>query len=176
MTGSLTGCRALVVDVSDGTGAAVVRRLAAEGARVAFSGADAGRSARLVQRVRGFGREVEHLTGPRTPEDLLEDAVVSLGGLDVVVLAADVGTGGTALSAVVRSAATRAGSTGVTIMAAQVDEGARAAGAGTTVRLLSFADIRLDGISVTEGRAAAAAMVAAGWTPPSWWIREERSA
>ncbi|WP_345264821.1 hypothetical protein [Nocardioides nanhaiensis] len=178
--GLLADCRALVVDVSDVVGVAVVRRLAAEGARVAFSSVDADRSARLVRRVRGFGRELEALSSTLAPPDLLATAARVLGGLDLVVVLGDPGAldGRGAgddlarLAVLVRSAASLAVATEVTVVAARLDEGARRAGAGPGVRLLSLADMGLDGIPVAEGRAAAVAMVAAGWAPPSWGTRE----
>lgn len=86
----LTGKRALVTGGSRGIGAAVVRRLAADGADVAInyrSGADAAET--LAEEVRATGRtavalqaDVSELT---SGEELVGRAVDALGGLDVLV-------------------------------------------------------------------------------------------
>src|SRR5438105_14408297 len=88
--GRLAGKKALVTGGSRGIGAAVVRRLVDEGATVALNyrvGADAAEA--LIKELNGDGGRVTALqadvSDPAATKDLVERAVASLGGLDVLV-------------------------------------------------------------------------------------------
>ncbi|MGR2752893.1 SDR family NAD(P)-dependent oxidoreductase [Agromyces arachidis] len=83
----IDGSRALVVGATGVLGTLVAERLAAGGARLALSGRD---GARLAERAAdGAGIAVD-LTDEEAPESVVRRAVETLGGLDVIVLAAGV--------------------------------------------------------------------------------------
>src|SRR4051794_10569758 len=90
MTTSLTGRRALVTGGSRGIGAEIVRRLAADGAAVAFTyGASAAEAEKLVAEVgEAGGMAVAIQADSADPEQVarsVDDTVAQLGGLDVLV-------------------------------------------------------------------------------------------
>lgn len=89
MSGTLDEVRTLVTGGTSGIGAALVDRLAAEGARVVFTGRDAERGAKVHERtgaafVRADARD-EDAVGRS-----VEEALGSLGGLDSLVCCAGV--------------------------------------------------------------------------------------
>lgn len=89
-TPTLTGRRALVTGGSRGIGAGIVRRLAADGAAVAFTyGASAAEADRLVAELTADGAEVVAIQAdsadPAQVANAVEQAVADLGGLDVLV-------------------------------------------------------------------------------------------
>ncbi|MBE1548938.1 3-oxoacyl-[acyl-carrier protein] reductase [Mycobacterium sp. OAS707] len=90
MTSSLTGRRALVTGGSRGIGAEIVRRLAADGAAVAFTyGASAVEAEKLVAEVgEAGGTAVAIQADSADPEQVaksVDDTVAQLGGLDILV-------------------------------------------------------------------------------------------
>jgi 3-oxoacyl-[acyl-carrier protein] reductase len=96
MTAPLTGRRALVTGGSRGIGAEIVRRLAADGAAVAFTyGASAADAQKLADDVRaGGGTAVAIQADSVDPEQVansVDEAVSKLGGLDILVNNAGVG-------------------------------------------------------------------------------------
>src|ERR1700738_2847862 len=90
MTASLAGRRALVTGGSRGIGAEIVRRVAADGAAVAFTyGASASEAEKLVAEVAEAGGaavaiQAESADGVQVARSV-DDAVAQLGGLDVLV-------------------------------------------------------------------------------------------
>ena len=89
-TASLTGKRALVTGGSRGIGAQIVRRLAADGAAVAFTyGSSAAAADALVAEVTAAGGRAVAIQAdgadPAETAAAVEQAVADLGGLDVLV-------------------------------------------------------------------------------------------
>jgi 3-oxoacyl-[acyl-carrier protein] reductase len=90
MTESLAGRRALVTGGSRGIGAEIVRRLAADGAAVAFTyGASAAEAEKLVAEVaEAGGTAVAIQADSADPEQVsrsIDETVAQLGGLDILV-------------------------------------------------------------------------------------------
>ncbi|ODR20501.1 oxidoreductase [Mycolicibacterium porcinum] len=86
----LTGRRALVTGGSRGIGADIVRRLAADGAAVAFTyGASAAEADKLVAEVSATGAKVVAIQAdaavPAQVASAVEQTVAALGGLDILV-------------------------------------------------------------------------------------------
>jgi 3-oxoacyl-[acyl-carrier protein] reductase len=85
----LAGRVALVGGSSAGLGLAVARRLAAEGARVAVNGRDAGKAERAAAGIRAAGGDAAafpaDVSVPRQAEALVGAVAEKLGGLDVLV-------------------------------------------------------------------------------------------
>ncbi|OBG84011.1 oxidoreductase [Mycobacterium sp. NS-7484] len=89
-TSTLTGRRALVTGGSRGIGAEIVRRLAADGAAVAFTyGASAVEAEKLAAEVAANGQTAVPIQAdsadPAQVSAAVEQAVAALGGLDVLV-------------------------------------------------------------------------------------------
>jgi 3-oxoacyl-[acyl-carrier protein] reductase len=87
---NLQGRRALVTGASRGIGAEIVRRLAADGAAVAFTYGRSGREAeKLVDEVKGDGGTAIAIQADSADAaevaKSVDDAVAALGGLDVLV-------------------------------------------------------------------------------------------
>jgi 3-oxoacyl-[acyl-carrier protein] reductase len=90
MTAALTGRRALVTGGSRGIGAEIVRRLAADGAAVAFtygaSAADAEKLAAEVAANGGTAVPIQADSGdPEQVANAVDETVANLGGLDILV-------------------------------------------------------------------------------------------
>jgi NAD(P)-dependent dehydrogenase (short-subunit alcohol dehydrogenase family) len=88
----LTGKRALVTGASDGVGAGIAGVLALAGCNVVGTGtvaADHRRAVAFRENIARHGVDVEYLSGdlgdPQVPARLVDGAVATLGGLDIVV-------------------------------------------------------------------------------------------
>jgi NAD(P)-dependent dehydrogenase (short-subunit alcohol dehydrogenase family) len=94
----LTGRRALVLGSSSGLGKAVAATLCAEGARVVVVSRDRERAERAAEDVRADAALAIDLTEPEAGTTVVSDAVVALGGLDIVVVNTGGGTPGPILA------------------------------------------------------------------------------
>jgi len=99
----LAGRAALVTGSSRGIGAAIARRLAADGARViVHAGRQRDRAEEVVDAIRNAGGEAQALVGDLTEDetasDLVARAFALYGALDVLVLNAGGGKGGLAVN------------------------------------------------------------------------------
>lgn len=86
----LNGKRALVLSSSDGLGKAVAQVLAAETARVVIAGRDEAKLADIGAEIGAASTVAGDLTEEGTPERLVNEAIRTLGGLEILV----VNTGG----------------------------------------------------------------------------------
>jgi len=84
---SVDGAAALVAGASGAFGGAIARELAARGARLALSGRDEPRLARLAEELGAVGWTLADLTVEGEPERIVEASADALDGLDVVVCA-----------------------------------------------------------------------------------------
>ena len=99
MSGELEGRGALVTGATSGIGRATALRFAAEGARIALVGRDAGTLGAVAEEVRARGVEAVEVQADVTVEAharrAVETAAEALGGIDVLVNAAGVISNGT---------------------------------------------------------------------------------
>lgn len=98
----LKGRIGLVTGSSRGIGAAIARRLAADGARVVLHARTPERVAQVANEIRAVGGTADivlgDLTEPETPARLVRDAFAVHGGLDILVCNAGGGGGGLAVN------------------------------------------------------------------------------
>ena len=87
--GKLAGRTALVTGAGNGIGAALVRKLAAEGAAVVLGDLDgAAISAIAAEIIAGGGRAIAHagdVTDPAFPQAIVAAALSAFGGIDIIV-------------------------------------------------------------------------------------------
>jgi len=92
---TLDGLRALVTGASRGIGRGLAVSLAQAGATVAVGGRDLELLASVVAEIEGFGQSARALpfdvTDPRAISVAIDDAVASMGGLDICVVNAGLG-------------------------------------------------------------------------------------
>jgi NAD(P)-dependent dehydrogenase (short-subunit alcohol dehydrogenase family) len=89
MPGSLDGLRALVTGGTSGIGAALVDRLVADGAHVAFTGRDRGRGDAVGGRTGATFIQADAIDEQAATRSV-DDAAATLGGLDALVCSAGV--------------------------------------------------------------------------------------
>jgi short-subunit dehydrogenase len=94
----LRGARVLLTGASSGIGAALARRLAAEGARLVLASRTRERLDALTGSIRAAGGEAvaapADVADPAQRAGLIETAVAALGGLDILINNAGVGAAG----------------------------------------------------------------------------------
>ncbi|NNL67706.1 MAG: SDR family oxidoreductase [Myxococcales bacterium] len=90
----LSGRKALVTGSFRGTGAAIARRLAAEGARVRVHGFDAGPTAAVAASIREAGSDAEPVVGDLSSDEGVAEIAAAAGDVDVLVASYGTADGG----------------------------------------------------------------------------------